>query len=158
MLGGISTSPSFTEDPTCANGLGCVFVTNWSSDTESFSQKWLFKTVSSIREIVFKPDAAPERAQIFALVFDLMSLDNTSTFKTVLNFSTWQGKRAAINTEMHTINELADKAAMNDFTKLSIWEGDIFHTIVNNANNWQVTDYFYIFDPITPNKVKKVWG
>ena len=87
-----------------------------------------------------------------------MSLDNTSTFKTVLNFSTWQGKRAAINTEMHTINELADKAAMKDFTKLSIWEGDIFHTIVNNANNWQVTDYFYIFDPITPNKVKKVWG
>ena len=114
--------------------------------------------MSSIREIVFKEDASPTLGSVFALVFDQVIPGDTGSVKLAVNFSTWQGKRVQMQTIMQTINERADKRALNDFSRLSVWESNIFHTIVNNANNWQVTDYFFIFSENENPSVLKVWA
>lgn len=71
LVGGISDSPSFTEKVECAeNGTGCAFLTNWSVETETFTQRWVWSAASNIREIVFDQDADPTEVSHFALVLD----------------------------------------------------------------------------------------
>ena len=70
----------------------------------------------------------------FAIVFDRKSESNSLAFLTVVTFNTWKGKSATLATIAHTINEKFETASIDDFSKLSLWYKDTFHTIVNNPN------------------------
>jgi len=82
-------------------------------------------------------------------VFDRKSESNSLAFLTVVTFNTWKGKSATLATISHTINEKFETASIDDFAKLSLWYKDTFHTIVNNPNKLQSTDFFFALDSST---------
>ena len=79
LIGGWSNSIDFTESTECStNGFGCAFMANWSTESETFTQRWIWKASSGVREIVFQPDANAEDASYFAVVMDVPVVDNSN--------------------------------------------------------------------------------
>lgn len=76
-------------------------------------------------------------------MFDRKSESNSLAFLTVVTFNTWEGKSATLATISHTIKEKFETASIDDFSKISLWYKDTFHTIVNNPNKLQSTDFFF---------------
>lgn len=75
----------------------------------------------------------------------------------MITFNQWMGKRATLSSVVHQINEQVDKRMLSDFSKMSLWDENHFHTIINNVNNFQSTDYFYSLKKDSM-EVESAWG
>ena len=136
LIGGSSNSADFTEKPECAEKqAGCAFLVSYNTVSQSFDQKWVFTAVSNVREILFQPAASATAETVFALVFDKVSQSNPNVLNTVLTLSNkWQGRRASLSSNSVTLTEPFDRAQIDDFSKLSFWDQNRLHTIVNNPD------------------------
>ena len=85
----------------------------------------------------------------FAVLFAKQEVDEDDgrdEFKTVVTFNRWRGQRADISSLGYYINQPIDRENYEEFSKLTVFQNNRLHLVVNSPSQDQTTDFFFVLN------------
>ena len=147
LIGGRSTSLSFTEQDDVCDKVGCAWLVLWRQVGSVISHRTIFKEVNSVLDIQIDYTADPKLAAVLFL-----KVESSTRGKYVLQFFKNEDSISdpwpAI-TRAYIFNERIDLGQLDQFSTVMLFQNNFVQMIGNLPSKYEIVDFFAKLDSST---------
>lgn len=137
LIGGRSTSLTFTEQKDTCDKVGCAFVVVWNQVGSVFVRRTIYKEVQSVAAI--KVD---QREDTGLAVIVFMKISSSTRAQYVLQFNRYVGKNWEHGARTYFIKEDIDLTQIDPFNNFMLLDNRRIFYFANLPTKYEVVDYF----------------